>query len=68
MTKTEYLALAESKWASLEALQSEENFYDYEKKFDKIMTDLGKVLLEQSLGEVPLDRRNKKKLKPDMEQ
>lgn len=67
MTKEEYLKIAESRWESLQALQSAESFYDYEQRFDKIIIDLGRELLEGSIGEVPKDRRKKKKLKPDTE-
>jgi len=64
MTKDEYLALAESKWAAIQALQTEESFYEYEKRFDAIMVDLSRELLERSISEVPKDRRRKKKLGP----
>mgnify|MGYP001030500675 CR=1 FL=1 len=61
MTKEEYLKIAEEQWESLEKLKSEKNFYDYEKKFDELMIGFGRELLEKNLGEVPLDRRKKKK-------
>lgn len=61
MTKEEYLKIAEQQWESLEQLQAEKNFYDYEKKFDAIMVDMGRELLEKSLGQVSKDRRKKKK-------
>lgn len=61
MTKEEYLKIAEEKWESLEKLKREKNFYDYEKKFDEIMIELGRELLEKNLGDVPKDRRKKKK-------
>ena len=61
MTKEEYLKIAEEKWESLEKLKREKNFYDYEKKFDEIMIELGRKLLEKNLGDVPKDRRKKKK-------
>ena len=60
MTKAEYLKLAEEKWESLNSLQEVNNFYDYEKNFDKIWVELGKTVLEKSLGEVGKDRRKKK--------
>ena len=65
MTKEEYLALAASKWESIQALQSEETFYEYEKHFDGIMVELSRELLERSISEVPKDRRRKKKPGPD---
>ena len=53
MTKSEYLKLAEQKWEALESLKTKENLYDYEKAFDKIWVDLGKSVLESSLGKKP---------------
>ena len=60
MTKSEYLKLAEQKWEELEGLKKRENFYDYEKEFDRIWINLGKSVLEQSIGEKIKDRRKKK--------
>lgn len=65
MTKEEYLALAESKFPELEKLQREKNFYEYEKRFDEIWTELGRAVLESHLGKPPEDRR-KKKLYPGL--
>jgi hypothetical protein len=61
MTKEQFLLLAESHWPELEALQKEENWYEFEKRLDEIMTELGRKALEHSLGEVPQDRRKKRK-------
>ncbi len=66
MTKEEYLQLAESKWEALQSLQSENSFYEYEKRFDSIMQDLNRELLEHSISRLPNDRRRKKKLGPGM--
>lgn len=60
MTKQEYLALAESKYAELDHLQKENNFYEYEKRFDQIWTELGRSVMESSISKVPSDRRKKK--------
>ena len=60
MTKEQFLQLAESHWPELEALQKEENWYQFEKRLDEIMTELGRETLEHSLGAVPHDRRKKK--------
>lgn len=64
MSKEEYLQLADSKWEALQSLQQEESFYEYEKRFDGIMQELNRELLERSISEVPTDRRKKKKPKP----
>ena len=51
MTKEEYLALASEKYDELQALKKNDNFYDYEKGFEKLMKDLGRTLLEKSISE-----------------
>lgn len=59
MTKTEYMALAEARFEQLTNLQKQPDFYSYEKEFDAIWTDLGRAVLEQSIGPVPNDKRKK---------
>ena len=59
-TEDEYLALTRQKYHDLQALKSKPTFYDYEKSFEEIWLDLGRQVLEKSLGQVPLDRRKKK--------
>lgn len=63
MTKEEYLTLAASRYESLEKLQEHDNFYDYEKNFDAIWTDLGRLYMESRLNETSKtkDRRKKKR-------
>jgi len=60
MTKEEYLKLAEEKWDALHGLRKENNFYDYEKKFDQLWVELGKEVLEKSISNPSKDRRKKK--------
>jgi len=63
MTKEEFLSMAESRYAELKDLGKLDNFYDYEKSFDTIWQDLGRMYLERSLQEktsVSHDRRKKK--------
>lgn len=59
MTKAEYIALAESRFDALTQLQKQTDFYHYEKEFDQIWTDLGRAVLEQTIGPVPNDKRKK---------
>ena len=66
MTEQRFLELCKSKYAEIAKLEEVKSFYEYEKGFDKIMTELGRTLLEQSLGEVPADRRKKKFLSAGM--
>jgi hypothetical protein len=64
MTQEAYLKLAASKWPELEKLQSEGNFYEFEKRFEEIWIELGQSVLENQIGEVPNDYRKKKKSLP----
>jgi hypothetical protein len=65
MTKEEFLKLAASRYDQIKALQKHETFYGYEKEFEQIWLDLGKEVLEDSLGEVPEERRKKKDIRAD---
>jgi hypothetical protein len=59
MTKEEYVALAEQKYEELQSLGEIDNFYDYEKEFEKIFDELARAVLQKNLSEVPADRRKK---------
>jgi uncharacterized membrane protein len=63
MTKEEYLRLAESRYDELSKLQEHDNFYDFEKNFDAIWTDLGRQYIESELNSASntQDRRKKKR-------
>jgi len=60
MTREEYLALASEKYDELQALNKIDNFYDYEKKFEELLKELGRTLFEKNISELPADRRKKK--------
>lgn len=60
MTREEYLAIASEKYDELQALNKINNFYDYEKKFEELLKELGRTLLEKNLSELSADRRKKK--------
>jgi len=59
MTKQEFLALAADKYESLQKLNDNLNFYDYEKGFEQIWTDLGRNILEKNIGEIPQNHQKK---------
>lgn len=67
MNKAEYIALAEARFDALNDLQKQTDFYQYEKEFDQIWTDLGRAVLEQSIGPVPGDKRKKTSYAADTE-
>jgi hypothetical protein len=67
MTEATFMALALERYAALQSLNKIDNFYDYEKEFEKIWQDLGREVLESNLSSVPADRRKKKHL-PNLDQ
>jgi ferritin-like metal-binding protein YciE len=60
MTEEKFLELCRSKYEQLNKLNELKDFYEYEKQFEKIMTDLSRTVLQSNLSEVPADRRKKK--------
>ena len=48
MTKQEFLALCESSYPEVAKLDEIKDFYEHEKQFDKIMTELNRALLESN--------------------
>jgi hypothetical protein len=59
MTESKFMAMAQERYTQLQLLNKVDNFYDYEKQFDKIWQDLGREVLEASISELPVDRRKK---------
>jgi hypothetical protein len=60
MTKDEFLALAGSRYDDLQRLNIEQpDFYNYERGFAELWTELGRVVLEGNLGELPESPRKK---------
>jgi hypothetical protein len=45
-TKEEYLAIVSSRYEELKTLNEKDNFYDFEKTFDRIWQDLGRQYLK----------------------
>lgn len=60
MTREEFHQLADDRYDNLQALNKINNFYDYEKEFEHIWKDLGRVVLETNLSKLSADRRKKK--------
>lgn len=61
MTKQEFIALCECRYPEVAKLDEIKDFYEYEKQFEKIMTELSRALLENNISKVPADRRKKKR-------
>lgn len=62
MTEVTFMAMAQERYRALQSLNKIDNFYDYEKEFEKIWQDLGREVLESNLSSVSADRRKKKHL------
>lgn len=60
MTEQKFLDLCRSKYQQINKLNATKDFYEYEKQFEKIMTDLSRTVLENNISDVPADRRKKK--------
>lgn len=62
MTKEEFMSLAASRYDSLNKLTEHDNFYDYEKEFDRLWQEYGRACMEQQLNASSKtnDRRKKK--------
>ncbi|MDR1021986.1 MAG: UPF0236 family protein [Prevotellaceae bacterium] len=61
MTKEEYLAIAASHYEEIESLKEKDNFYDYEKSFDQVWQELGRLYLENHMNELSSTRDRRKK-------
>lgn len=59
INETDFLKLAKGKYQQLKKLEGTPSFYEYEKNFDRVWTELGREVLEKSISEVSADRRKK---------
>ena len=66
MTKEEFMILASEKYENLQKLNEHLNFYDYEKAFDELWTELVRTVLERNIGKIPKDHRKKTLSEPGM--
>lgn len=48
--------MAQKRYAALQSLGKTDNFYDYEKEFDKVWQQLGREVLEASISELPANK------------
>jgi len=60
MTKSEFMAMCESRWNEIDQLSDRTNLYDLEKDFTQVWQQLGKTVFERRLGELPNNHRKKK--------
>jgi hypothetical protein len=60
MTEAEFMELARKKWAELQKVKDSKSLYELEERFDEVVGDMNRQLLESVLGEVPKDHRKKK--------
>ena len=59
MSKEEYLAKAAARYEALQKLNEQKDFYSHEAEFDRVWTDLGREVLEGTIGKVPTNKRKK---------
>ncbi len=59
MTEANFIALAQKRYAALQALNKIDNFYDYESDFIKLWSKMGREVLEKNISTLPGDRRKK---------
>lgn len=60
MTKEEYLVIAAARYDSIKALETKDNFYDFQKEFDRLWVEYGRDVVQKAIGDGPADRRKKK--------
>jgi hypothetical protein len=60
MTEAEFVELARRKWAELEQVKESKTLYELEERFDQVVSDMNRQMLESVLGQVPKDQRKKK--------
>ena len=60
MTKKEYMLLCEAQWKDIEKVSKSNNLYNLEKDFVEVWQELGREVLEKSVGELPTNHRKKK--------
>lgn len=60
MSEEQFMAIARQKWAELQGIKEEHSFYEFEQKFDIIVREFNRQILEGTIGEVPKDHRKKK--------
>ena len=59
MTESEFIEIARQKYGQISELSKSATLYEHEKEFDQIWVSPGAEILEQSLGELPNDKRKK---------
>jgi len=60
MTEAEFMELARQKWAELQKVKEAKSLYELEERFDEVVGDMNRQMLESVLGPVPKDHRKKK--------
>jgi hypothetical protein len=68
MTKEEFLSAASEKYDQWKKSQTDQTSgYEYEKSFDQMMVELGQLLLQGSVGDLPKDKKKKEKSRPGLD-
>jgi hypothetical protein len=67
MTKEDFLAIAAQQYEKLRNLNQIDDFYTYEKEFERIWTEFGRQSLEKNIGKLPENPQKKTSFGADME-
>ncbi len=67
MTRQELHQLVDAQYDQFQALQQQPTFLAYEQEFAQLWTNLGKDVLQATIGETPENPRKKIPVKPDSE-
>lgn len=66
MTRDQLHALVDAQYDQLQALQQQPTFQAFEQQFTQVWTDLGKDVLQATVGPAPENTRKKTPAKPDL--
>lgn len=67
MTREEMTAIVLARYEEFKKLEGAATFYDFEKEFERLWIELGRELMQASLGDAPAERRKKKDSRPGSE-
>jgi hypothetical protein len=67
MNREELVKLIIKELPELQNLSEDQGFYEYEKAFDTIMTELSRQILEANIGQVPTNHQKKTLYKQNLE-
>lgn len=61
------MEIVAARFEEFKKLEESASFYDFEKEFERLWIELGRELMQASLGDAPAERRKKKDSRPGSE-